>query len=296
MEQRGVTAGGARHVRLWVLLISAGTLLAGAGIVATGAFGGKVLKTESATTQIAPQESGSATAECEKPRKAVSGGWSSDLDTTDPASPSWAEPYASSRGGRRSWTTSAIAVADLEILVRFTGHAYCREQALKTRTASVEIAPAAPGDPTEGRVTARCKRGTRVVSGGFAGEPPGQVAVIESHRVGKRKWTVLGSNLESETAALVAQANCGKVDRLPRRSAERRFGGFEPHDLKAKCRRGERVLSGGFEIDRLPQIAGLILGTFRKAGKRGWLAEAAGGGSARPRLTTFAYCEKEQAD
>lgn len=126
---------------------------------------------------------------------------------------------------------------------------------METRTASVELAPAALGDPTEGRVTARCKRGTRVVSGGFAGEPPGRVAVIESHRVGKRKWTVLGSNLESETATLVAQANCGKADRLPKRSADRRFGGLEPHDLKAKCRKGERVVSGGFEIDRRPPIA-----------------------------------------
>lgn len=63
-----------RRFAVLACVLGAAILIAWVGIAATGAFAGKGLKTESATTEIGAQESGSATAECKEPRTAVSGG------------------------------------------------------------------------------------------------------------------------------------------------------------------------------------------------------------------------------
>ena len=82
--------------------------------------------------------------------------------------------------------------------------------ALRTRSASTTIAP-----DEKGAATAKCRKGSEAVSGGFFA-PGGfdlntgsEIYFYESHRVGKRRWTASGLN-QGDPARLTAYAYCEK--------------------------------------------------------------------------------------
>jgi hypothetical protein len=101
------------------------------------------------------------------------------------------------RDGKRRWSASGLVFGDSP--GTFTAFVYCdkSEPGLKVKSRTIAI-----GSFENGSVTARCKRKTQLVSGGFAssalaevmtaGFPGPSVIVYESQREGKRRWTATG--------------------------------------------------------------------------------------------------------
>ena len=146
---------------------------------------------------------------------------------------------------------------------------------------------------------ARCKKGRRAISGGFdtPGADPAARPIIayESRRAGKRRWMVVASNTGGEGGELEAQVYCRKAKtlRVSRGSETLTGPGPVDADVIAGCRRGERVVSGGFASDTVPLPGkGMLVDitASRKVGKRKWRVSAIAIGT-QPTITVFAYCE-----
>jgi hypothetical protein len=262
------------------------------------ALGGKKLKTRSSTTTIAAGEGGAATATCKRGAKAVSGGFETEffgVDTNFPFIPA----ESSRRSGPREWTSSGYNNGNGE--GDLTSFAYCRAQKIKSTSATVTI----PVGQFE-TATATCPRGTRVISGGFEADPiiPGGgdtpvLRVSESQKVGNRSWEASAfsnGNLEGD---LTAYVYCRDGKRLKTKQASATLTQKTPDmdfkDIEARCKRKQRVVSGGFtsppvEAEATPRIL-----SSRRVGKRSWgVAAFIGGTGATIDFTAYAYCEKRR--
>jgi hypothetical protein len=178
---------------------------------------GKNPTTESAETMVPAGEIRSVTASCEPGTKAVSGGFfgeSGILIAPD------VRVHESRKAGARDWTVSGgndgAVGGDLIAYVNCRGG-----KGLKSRSKTTTIAGATgmQADPP-GSVTAKCKRGTRAISGGFSGlvdesflasddSGPGIIASV-SRRAGGRKWETEALNLGGETGELTGYVYCQK--------------------------------------------------------------------------------------
>jgi hypothetical protein len=117
---------------------------------------------------------------------------------------------------------------------------------LKTKSASETLSSGEFDD-----VTAKCKKGTKAVSGGFASEndPAGSGEAIlpyMSRATGGRKWTSAGVGISVVSGDLTSFAYC-RDQKIKRRSEEETLSGGETETLTARCPRGTKVASGGFE-------------------------------------------------
>ncbi|HSI79548.1 MAG TPA: hypothetical protein VK919_02745 [Solirubrobacterales bacterium] len=179
-----------------------------------------------------------------------------------------------------------------------TIYAYCRKQGLKTRQVKKTLSASAPPTYTSQQVTARCPRGMTLVSGGVGQSqldliPPETFIglVSRSKRVNRRTWSVKAFNSGDDSGDLIAQANCANGRALKQRQVSRSFGASpEQASLQARCRRSERVISGGFEWTGRPAGQLALITTFRKQGTRSWIAQAYGVDTT---LTITAYCERK---
>jgi hypothetical protein len=263
------------------------------GVVAltltAAAAAGDRLKTRSASTTVTGEAGrGSAQPRCDRGTRAISGGFETNADVN------LRQIYvnASELGGRRRWTVGAHNFSPNDALL--TAFAYCRDERTKARSKTFQVEGA--GDVT---ATASCGRGKQAISGGFrdlSGADARPTIAYESRRASKRKWTVTASNTDGEPGRLQAHVYCRKGgDGL--RAAERRETFPSPGpvdgDVIARCRRDERVLSGGFTSDTVP-LPGkgqtVQITASRKVGKRKWRVSVAAIGTAVT-VTVHAYCE-----
>jgi hypothetical protein len=276
--------------RFAVLACFAGAMTLAIGIgVATGAK----LKTQSETVAVDAGEHGSATAECKRGTKAVSGGF--EAEYRGAGGPLFFLDQ-SSRTGAGRWTSEAfhggLATGDL------TSLAYCRDEKVKSRASTESVA----ADETE-TVSAKCKRDTKAVSGGFDAEEYDLTApespffsVTASRKVGPRTWEVRALNDGGGAGDLTAQVNCreGKGLRTQQVTEEVAEPGvtFDVFDLEATCKRKRRVVSGGFAGPDASS-GGELIRPFAsmKVGRRGWHLDGFGAGE----VTVYAYCEKKKA-
>jgi hypothetical protein len=283
-------ASNRRRFAIWAWILGTATLAVGIG-VATGAK----LKTKSATVVVDSDDVGSATAKCKRGTKSVSGGFEGEPFDEGNPSPFFA-PNQSSRTQARQWTGETYNYGGISA-GDFTSFAYCREfrKKVRTWTNTESVAPGA----TE-TVTANCERG-KAVSGGFDGDetdpagPSPFFLVGTSRRAGPRAWEVVALNDGSVAGELSAQVNCrGEQGGVKPKQASDEVGGDERvnFELKARCSRKQRVVSGGF-------AGGLDFGaesiepfTSMKVGKRGWRVV----GYARGDVTAYAYCVKKKAN
>jgi hypothetical protein len=273
---------GRQRVTIVVCVAAAGVL----AITIGAAFGAK-LKAKSVTTTIASGEAGTVTAKCKKGTKAVSGGFESDFD------PSFLIPTSSSRVGRRSWSTEAFSADESGPL---TTSAYCRDQKVKSKLS--EEAVVAPNERET--ATAKCKKGTKAVSGGFVSEfdPDGPFLFTEdSRRLGKRKWAVTGVNFGDESGTMTAQVNCVEGDPPKARDASELIsweGGMSNVDesVTASCKRGERVVSGGFTGPSVLPPTGVVVFASHRVSKRKWEVSGVTGVENSEPVVAIAYCEK----
>jgi hypothetical protein len=126
-------------------------------------------------------------------------------------------------------------------------------------------------------VTAKCKQGTKAVSGGFDSDideddpDTAAIAAYMSRAEGRRKWTSAGLNF-LDPGELTSFAYC-RDQKIKRRSEEETLGGSETETLTARCPNGTKVASGGFDnpdfVINGTEIA-IFPGESKKTGKREW--------------------------
>jgi hypothetical protein len=163
----------------------------------------------------------------------------------------------------------------------------------KTKTTTV------PGNGP-GFVAAKCKRGTQAISGGFeteydtiSHEP--NVQIHESRRKGRRTWVAEAWNIPpGAPGALSSVAYC-RDEKVKKRSNQITVGQNERAIVTAKCPKGARVLSGGFDAEETvigePSPYFYIVAS-RKVGARKWQVTGQNFGSPGGGLRAFAYCHE----
>jgi len=271
------------------LLVALGPLL-----VAGPALAGDRLQAVSDSDELGVEQHGSVGATCPSGTSVVSGGFASEF-SDPPVNFPFIELDASQRSGRRSWTSSGFndgnAAGDLR------SFAYCRDQTLRAVRTTV---PAPVGQLVT--ATAKCPRGTKVISGGVEASPIDTVGdtpvlyVSESRRAGKRKWETSAFSDGNEAGELTATASCDKARKPRARSVSTTLSDVPPNtpfdSATARCKRGERVVSGGFGS---PDDSGSATPRFmasKRAGRRGWKVSGFYGNIGAPiEITSYAYCE-----
>jgi hypothetical protein len=265
------------------------------GLAALGtgvALGGKGLKTKAQTTTVAPTTVGSATAKCKRGTKAVSGGFASPYS---PGSDEFGSliPQESHRQGARRWVAAAY---DLGLNPgELTAFANCRDEKLKARSASIAIEPGEGGT-----ASAKCPKGTRVLSGGFGGGegPPDtpRFWITTSRKLGPRTWTVSAYNTGGAEGDLVALAYCREGRKLQTAEVSDTVN-LEDYptnaeaDLAPTCKRRQRVVSGGWASNAA--IAAAFRASHR-LDRRSWRIHATAQGILGTDVTAYAYCEKKK--
>jgi hypothetical protein len=216
-------------------------------------------------------------------KRAVSGGFRAPFAPPGEAG----LPFASTREDESEWRFSAGDLGGGPSDA--TAYAYCAKKSKfpKLREASEDETVS---DGELGSVTADCPGSRRVVSGGFEFQAS-ITPVAKSRRTGRRSWTVdvyaSSGNIEVE-----AFAYCAKDVKLKARSSETPLTTGEVETEEARCKRKERVVSGGFDTatDGVDTLG--IASASRRAGKRAW--EATAFAETNPQtLTTYAYCLKQ---
>jgi len=271
-----------------------GTLGALALVVIAGSAIAAGLQTKSKTVTVAAGDFETATAKCKKHHFVISGGF--QAEHSDDVS---IFPHTARSQGARKYTATAsntgIESGD------WTAYAYCQPgQRLDKRESSVTLPGAPLFSAGEGTATAKCKKGDKVLSGGFEGEAElggPNIQPFESRKQGGRKWTVSAGNFSPSPGTLTAYAFCADEGRLKTKSDSTTIPSQEPGTGSTKCAKGRRVVSGGFDNPNFgpeffedPQLTPY---TSKRAGGRTWtvsgFAFGVGGDSI---LTVYAYCEK----
>jgi hypothetical protein len=291
-----VTTGKSTIVAVGALLglaISAPTAFG----LAEGPFGtpGK-LQTRSASTSIAPDSQASVTASCKRGTKAFSGGF--ELVAPDPSA---LFPIASAGNfgneplyAARRWTSAGVNLGDDPATL--TSYAYCRKDyggwgVLSGHLKEIQLDPLA-----EVSLTDRCPSTFgKFISVGFEAEYDEDTSVFirSSHRQGKFGWAVGAKAFGSDPATLFAQYSCRAFTKLRKRTKTETASGADPDSAVAKCKRGQRVVSGGFKTENFPSEGGPFVYASRKQGRRGWLVRVLA--TEPEEFTSYAYCEKNPA-
>jgi hypothetical protein len=140
-------------------------------------------------------------------------------------------------------------------------------------------------------VTADCPGSRRAISGGFE-IPDAFVVLTKSMRSGRGSWTVEFFNTGMGTVQVEVFVYCAKGVKLKQRSSQTTISSGEGETEDARCKRNQRVVSGGFDTNSdFVNTLGVSTAS-RRAGKRAW--EATAFADADPQdLTVYAYCLKQ---
>jgi hypothetical protein len=167
---------------------------------------------------------------------------------------------------------AAFAIAILAAVVGAGAALAGQNLKQKTKTTSV-------GGVSQGDVTAKCKRGTRVVSGGFeteydtiSGDP--NVLINESHRAGRRSWTSAAFNLAASSSGDLSSFAYCRDQKLKRRRKAITVEQNEEATVTAACPKGTKAFSGGFEAEPLSAGPFFYIRSSQKAGGRKWEVSA----------------------
>jgi hypothetical protein len=276
--------------------IARSALIASAAIaVASASSAGGALKTKSASTTVgADFDAGAATAKCKQGSEAVSGGFDNPGFNEDFLTEADEAIFniASAREGKRKWFVLGENGGD--VAGEMFAFAYCdkKEPGLKrkAKTASID------GSATES-VSAKCKRGSVAVAGGYGSDDPlPSWSPLASMRDGKRKWTVRAYNFGTDPSELTAFAYCDKREpAVKTKSAEGPVLAGGAGTLTATCKRGRQAVSGGFDTPNgdptIPTSPAIYPYESRRTGKREWTASG-WNDEETGTFVVYAYCKK----
>jgi hypothetical protein len=168
---------------------------------------------------------------------------------------------------------------------------------LKTKSASTTLSS---GEFDS--VTAKCKRGTKAVAGGFdseidlGGGPTEAIIPYMSRAEGGREWSSAGYNV-SEPGELTSFAYC-RDQKIKRRSSETTLSAGETDTVTARCPRGTKVASGGFDNPDFsisgPSATAIFPFASLKTGKREWTVSARNLGDASGDLVAQVNCHERK--
>ena len=279
--------------------VAAVATLAALGMLALAvtAAAGERLKTKSQTVDVDSNESETATPKCKRGTRAISGGFETDPVQAGGMT-AWVLPYESRKRGRRSWEATGANAGSLE--GELTAYVYCRDEKVKSKTDTADVDGSSGGGFDTESATAKCARGMKAVSGGFDNPDfsiGGGTLIFpyESLKQGKRKWTASGQNLGTAEGEVLAQVNCREGEGLNTRRESETIASLEAADVAVKCKRGDRVVSGGFAIENPFSTApdfGPYVYASRKRGKRTWVTSFFGYSPNSEDVTAYAYCEE----
>ena len=190
-----------------------------------------------------------------------------DLGDFDPGGPGPRLTLAAS-GGR------AYAYNSGESTGEVSAFAYCAGGIQKIHSPDSNGALGAGGSVS---VEARCDRGDRLLGGGLfirlkGGAPYNYTGlnVTASQRVGKRGWLVEAENGGARQYRVYSFPSCAKKGpKLKLRSASETAGSAGELTVVARCRRKEKVYSGGFEASPGARVLG-----SRRKNERTWEVRA----------------------
>jgi hypothetical protein len=271
---QGESSMGRRRAVATITCLCGALVLAVVAGVATGANKAK-LKTSSASTALPLFEDGAVSAQCKPNTKSVSGGFeASDVVT----------PIESLRLGSHAWRSGAVDGSSEP--TSLTSFAYCRDEKVKSAADSVIV----PSGEVR-TATVSCPPGTKALSGGFEGKADTDSFVPPhvSRMVGKRQWETSAINY-GDPDTLTAQVNCHEGKGLKTKSVSETTSALTT-ELIAKCKKRQRVISGGFATSDLVSKGGPFVQESRKQGKRKWVVTVFDAGSTE--ATAYAYCEKK---
>jgi hypothetical protein len=167
---------------------------------------------------------------------------------------------------------------------------------LKTKSASTTLSAGENDD-----VSARCSRGTKAVSGGFDSDidlsgPTEAILPYMSRADGGREWTSGGLNF-IDTGEFTSFAYC-RDQKIKRRSEEETVSGGDTETVTARCPRGTKVASGGFDnpdffVDG-PATTAIFPFVSKKASKREWTVSATNLGDAPGDLVVQVNCHERK--
>jgi hypothetical protein len=191
---------------------------------------------------------------------------------------------------RRGAHASAILLVALGATLGIAGGA---AGALKAASDTTNI----PAGEERGAL-AKCKAGTRAISGGF--DVPGTASIsgdlaipFDSERLGRRKWGTTAFAFGVGSSDLVSYAYCS--DALPKLKVRTATQNVEPSSgvtVTARCKKGGEAVSGGFAgvaVDDMTPFSS------HREGKRKWTVKAFNFDSDETFiLTTLAYCAEDQ--
>jgi hypothetical protein len=272
----------------WALLISAATALGSSST--------------RKTVSVPPGSAGKATAECGAGRTPVAGGF---------AAPGFS---AGDNGGGAVRLTSRVVEKrgvetkgfnfsrDPADLVSF---AYCVRHApgFQVRSNKVFVPPASPV-----AAVASCRRGTRVVGGGFAtpsfsGATGPGVITLTSKRANLHDWRVEALNFggdgsgEPRSGTIVVYAYCvAKGPRLVPVSKRAELTPGTVQTTRIGCPNGSSAYSGGFDGNlklTADSTASAALTSKRVDGGRAWRVRSLDiSDTASSHVTVYAYCRR----
>lgn len=245
--------------------------------------GGSVASTRSASSPLAAGGTATATANCKGKTHATGGGFSVAPNFTPPATGLRSLPTLDGPLGNKGWTSSAAAYTNPAASGALTGFVRCeKDTAGKVVIRTNSSVPLGPGIGQN--LVFNCPPGTHVISGGFAGEGPTNLAslatfriiVLQSRRTGPGQWTVTAYNRTgAPTATVTGYAVCELNGKGQAVSEVSTFTALT-NDARAvgdpSCSKKKHVVSGGFLVTPLPPGNVPVIGVdeTQPVGKRSW--------------------------
>jgi hypothetical protein len=272
--------------------------------------------TRTAAVSLLPGTQQSATARCPKGRHISGGGFSVSPTYTASVTDAFTDDTGtrsvhlqSQSAGNRSWISGAAALTSPTVAGTFSAIARCERNDLGklavTLSGSSTI-PVGQGNTT----TLTCPAGTHVLTGGFAGSPPGNLAdpqgrrltMTESRRVSNSTWEIRAINpLDAPSVAtlstnVVCERN-GKRGVLENSAVLPIVDNGRTGSTVPCARRKQHVVGGGFLVSPFTSPSPAVgIDQHQPVGQRSWqvgLYEfptfALPTGSL---LTTYAYCKR----
>jgi hypothetical protein len=164
--------------------------------------------TRTATVPLLPGNQQSATARCPKGRHVSGGGFSVSPTYSANGTDAFADDTGtrsiqlqSQSAGNRRWTAGAAAFTSPSVAGTFSAIARCERNDLGRLAVTLSGSSTIP--VSQGATaTLNCPAGTHVLTGGFAGSPPGNLAdpggqrlvIAESRRVSNSTWEIRAIN------------------------------------------------------------------------------------------------------
>jgi hypothetical protein len=252
-----------------------------------------------ASSQVAPEQTGTATATCRGNKTLVGGGFGSG-PLEGPAGPDFGTLVTESRrDGANSWKVTALNFDD-DSTGTVSAYAYCRKRAAPLSEAMVTISNECACLPVMTAV-ATCPSGGRAVAGGFSipfDLNDGGAWAQSSHRFGAFAWRVDAVDVSTNGGIVSSYTYCAPRARTETNGVRVITSDFDTGlgsgtAYAQRChRRGQRMLAGGFRTEPSLSFAGELQLVSQSVIEDGRFATTAaqGGFGGDGTLQSFGYC------